>query len=147
MYEFLEYRVQDAMTADPMSISPDATLSQAEELFGTHEFNSLPVVEGDRLVGLLNQLDLLKAFQFTPDSVFPPYEKIMASPVRDVMCTDVVALQPRTPLTRVLDRMVRERRRSYPVVDGTSLVGMITREDVIAALRRAVGGERATSPY
>jgi len=147
MYEFLEYRVQDAMTPDPMTIGPDHSLEEAERLFEAHEFNSLPVVEDEKVVGLLNQLDLLKAFQFTSDAVFPPYEKIMGSPVREVMSTDVVAVQPRTPLTRVLERMIRDRRRSFPVVDNGRLVGMITREDVIAALRRAVGGERATTPY
>ena len=143
MYEFLEYHVQDVMTTGPITLTEEQSLADAEALFEKHQFNSLPVVNGRSVVGLLNQLDLLKAFQFTQDSVFPPYEKIMASAVRGVMAVDVETTRPRVLLTKLLERMIRERRRSYPVIDGDDeLIGIVTREDIIVALRRAVGGAR-----
>jgi len=147
MYEFLDYRVCDAMTRDPVTVTPDRSLAETEALLEKHAFNALPVVgPGGELRGVVTKLDLLKAFRFTDDHMFPPYEEIMARPVREVMVTDVSTVTPRTPLTRVLESLVRLRTKSLPVVEDGMVVGMIAREDVLQALRRAVGGERATGP-
>jgi CBS domain-containing protein len=62
--------------------------------------------------------------------------------VSSVMRRDLAVVQPRTPLTRVLEKMVDTRNKSFPVVDphGERLVGVVSREDVMRALRRATGG-------
>jgi CBS domain-containing protein len=147
MYEFLDYRVSDAMTKEPLVVAPDATIAEAEALFERHGFNLLPVVEDRRrLVGVLTSLDLLKAFQFEEEHLFPPYEEIMRRRVRSVMSERVVSVSPRTPLTRALEKMVRTRNKSLPVALGGELVGILAREDVLNALRRAVGGERPKTP-
>jgi len=147
MYEFLDFRVSDAMTKEPLTVGPDTTIAEAEKLLERHGFNLLPVVEhGRRLVGVLSSLDLLKAFQFGEEHLFPPYEEIMRRPVRTVMSEKLVSVSPRTPLTRALEKMVRTRNKSLPVALGGELVGILTREDVLNALRRAVGGERPTTP-
>jgi CBS domain-containing protein len=147
VYEFLDYRVCDAMTADPVRVRPDASLAEAEALLEQHDFNALPVVgEKGELLGIVTKLDLLRAFRFDDKHIFPPYEELMAQPVQRVMSTDVATVMPRTPLTRVLETLVRTRSKSLPVVDDGAVVGMIAREDVLAALRRAVRGERPTGP-
>lgn len=145
MYEFLDYRVCDAMTEKPVVISSETTLSRIEEIFEDHEFNALPVVDAEqRLLGVVTKLDALKAFRFTPDHMFPPYEEIMATPASAIMTERVVTVSPRTPLTRVLETLVRTRSKSLPVVEDGRLVGIVAREDVLHALHRAVAGERAT---
>lgn len=147
MYEFLDYRVCDAMTRDPVTIAPEASLAEAETLLEQHDFNALPVVGPAReLLGIVTKLDLLRAFRFSDRHMFPPYQEIMARPVREVMVTDLSTVTPRTPLTRVLETLVRLRTKSLPVVEDGAVVGMIAREDVLQALRRAVAGERATGP-
>jgi CBS domain-containing protein len=55
----------------------------------------------------------------------------------------VVTLPRDYPLTRVIDRMVETRWRSFPVVEGERLVGVVSRSDVLLALRRAASGQRA----
>jgi CBS domain-containing protein len=146
MYEFLDYRVADAMTGDPVTVTPDTSIAEVEGILEGRGWNLLPVVEQRRLVGVVTSLDLLKAFRFTDDRIFPPYEEIMGRPVREVMAGKPVTVSPRTPLTRALEKMVRTRNKSLPVVLGGEVVGILAREDVMAALRRAVGGEKPTSP-
>ena len=146
MYEFLDFCVLDAMTKDPTAVTPETTLAEVERLLERHGWNALPVVEERRLVGVVSSLDLLKAFRFTPDRLFPPYEEIMSRPVRQVMTEKLTTVSPRTPLTRALEKMVRTRNKSLPVALAGELVGILTRDDVMKALRRAIAGERPTTP-
>jgi CBS domain-containing protein len=147
MYEFLDYRVLDAMTRDPTTVTPETSIARAEELLERHGWNALPVVEAERrLVGVVTSLDLLKAFRFSEEHVFPPYEEIMSRPVRDVMSTKPVTVSPRTPLTRALEKMVRTRNKSLPVALDGELLGILARDDVLKALRRAIEGKRPTAP-
>jgi len=146
MYEFLDYVVSDAMTKEPVSVPPGANLAAVEQLLERNGWNALPVVEGGRLVGLVTSLDLLKAFRFTRESLFPPYEQIMTRPVREIMRENVETVAPRTPLPRALERMVRTRNKSLPVTENHELVGILTRDDVMRALRRAVAGEKRDAP-
>ena len=146
MYEFLGYQVQDVMSI-PVSIVPQATLAEAEQLLETRGFNALPVVTREgQLVGVVTSLDLLKAFRFTEESILPPYDEIMRRSVESVMCREPVSVRPRTPLTRVLEKLVATRDKSFPVVDEGRLVGVVAREDVMQALRRADAGERPQQP-
>src|SRR3989304_2117891 len=110
MYEFIYYRVKDAMPPSPISIRPHTVLADVEALFEDHDFNSLPVVDDDHhLVGLLTKLDFLKAFIFTPQSVVPRYEEIMHHPAESVMTREPVTFDPDVPLTRVLEELVTTR--------------------------------------
>jgi CBS domain-containing protein len=143
MYEFLEYRVRNAMTRDPVTIGRRTTLAEVEALFERHDFNCLPVVEAGALAGIVTKLDLLKAFAFTKRTLLPPYEKIMRRPAAVVMNVRPVTVRPDMPLTRVLQRLIETRHKSLPVVVDGRLVGMIAREDVLRILRRAAAGEPA----
>ena len=73
--------------------------------------------------------------------MFPPYVEIMKRPVGEVMTRDPASVWPRTPLTRVLEKLSRGRWKSLLVCDDGKLVGMVAREDVLRALRSAAAGE------
>jgi CBS domain-containing protein len=74
--------------------------------------------------------------------MLPPYEQIMQRHVATVMTRQPVTVTPRTPLTRVLTKLVESRNKSFAVVDPDDrLVGVVAREDVMRALRRADAGE------
>lgn len=147
MYEFLEFRTLDVMTRDPVTVAPETTLAEAHALFEEHGWNGLPVVSADGgMLGFVTKLDLLRAFEFSEDYVFPPYEEIMRRPVATVMSRDVATVRPRTPLTRVLHKLVDRRSKSMPVVDDGRVVGIVSREDVLRGLERAVTGEKPSSP-
>ena len=103
-----------------------------------HDFNSFPVLENGKMLGIVTKLDFLRAFAFTSGQLVPHYDELMKRSVADVMTEAVVQVEPATPLTRVLQLMVTLKARSFPVVgaDGR-LVGIVSREDVMRALREA----------
>ena len=54
-------KVEDMMTADPITVAPDATVEEAARLISEHKHNRLPVVEHGRLVGVVTRVDVLDA--------------------------------------------------------------------------------------
>jgi CBS domain-containing protein len=97
------------------------------------------------LVGVLTKLDFLKAFSFGPGRLVPHYREILEQKVGAFMMRNPMTVPPDMPLTKVLEKIVATRYRSFPVVEGDVLVGVISREDVVAALRRAAASKRTTA--
>lgn len=138
MYEFLKYEVRHAMTADPIAIGPNAKLCEVQDLFEIRDFNGVPVVDAQRrLLGILTKFDLLKAFSLDSHLMAPHYDEIMQQTAEAVMTRDPVSVDPRLPLSRLLQKLVEMRTKSLPVVEEGLLVGIIAREDVLRALRHA----------
>jgi CBS domain-containing protein len=138
VFAFLEATVADFMTTDVRAASRTMTLADLERSFERDDFNTYPVVEGGDVVGVVSKFDFLKCFAFTTFSLVPRYDDLMNQTVGEVMTSEYVYVAPATKLTRVLQLMVEHRLRSMPVIapDGR-LAGMISREDVMRALRIA----------
>lgn len=132
---FFERKVADYMETNVVSLTPDSSLREAGDLFDQLDFNSMPVLENGILIGIISKFDFMRAFAFTEEHPLPDYAALMARPIREFMREELVTTAPETPLTRVLQRMVELRTRSFPVVDGGKLVGIISREDIIRALK------------
>ncbi len=147
MYEFVYYKVRDVMTSDPITVGQHVTLAEAEKIFEEHDFNGLPVVdEGNRLIGMVTKLDLMKAFAFIKRIKVPHYDTIMSQPISQMMETKPQVFTPETPLTRVLHEMIETGHKSFPVVDDDRVVGIVAREDVLKALRKASTGQLPDRP-
>ena len=54
--------LKDIMTADPVTCSEDTEFIDAVRLFADRKFGAIPVVQGDKLVAILTQIDVLRAF-------------------------------------------------------------------------------------
>jgi CBS domain-containing protein len=143
MYRFVEYTTGQYMTQEVITVARSTTLRELEQLFERHDFNAFPVVEAGTMLGLVTKLDFLRAFIFTTGQIVPHYDELMQRVVSDVMTEAVVHLDATTPLTRALQMMVDLKARSFPVVSpDRQLAGMISREDVMRALRDATSAER-----
>lgn len=116
-------------------------LAGAWALFDQNDFNSFPVVDGDELVGLVTKLDYLKAFLFDTGHLVPHYNEVMTLTVAKVMTKDVVHVDPDTPLTRVLELMVKLRTRGVPVIENGKLAGVVSRTDLMHALSTATADD------
>ena len=136
MYRFLECTAGQYMTRAVTTVTREVDMRELATLFERHDFNSFPVVENDTVLGIVTKFDFLRAFAFTTGQVLPHYDELMRRQVQDVMTEAVVHVEPSTPLTRILQLMVSVRSRSLPVMTPERrLVGMISREDIMRALK------------
>jgi len=138
MYRFLEYTAGQYMTHPVKTVTRQTTMQELEALFEKHDFNAFPVVEERKMVGLVTKFDLLKTFAFTTGQMVPHYDELMSRRVGEVMTEAVVHVESAVPLTRVLQLMVNLKARSFPVLaPDRHLAGIISREDIIRALKEA----------
>jgi CBS domain-containing protein len=145
MYRFLECTVGQYMTHSVKTVTRQVTMHDLEALFEQHDFNAFPVVEQEKVLGVVTKFDFLRAFAFTTGQMVPSYDELMSRPVAEVMTEAVVHVEPTAPLTR-LTMMVNLKIRSLPVIDAASqLVGIISREDVMRALKESTEGPLDTS--
>ena len=126
------------MTRTVTTVTRQTTLRELEALFEKNDFNSFPVVEEGKLLGLVTKFDFLRSFAFTTGQMVPHYDELMQRPVAEMMTEAVVHVEPTAPLTRVLQLMLSLKSRSFPVIGSDrQLAGIISREDVIRALKEA----------
>ena len=126
------------MTRAVTTVARQTTMRELEKLFEKHDFNSFPVVEDKKMLGIVTKFDFLRAFAFTTGQMVPHYDELMRRPVAEVMTEAVVHVEPKQPLTRVLQLMVSLKNRSFPVMGlDRQLLGMISREDLMRALKEA----------
>ncbi|MCK1516229.1 CBS domain-containing protein [Bradyrhizobium sp. 190] len=142
MDSFIDQVVADHMTGKVTTVVRGLTLRELGDLFEREDFNTYPVEENGQVVGLVSKFDHLACFVFTPARMMPRYDDLMKRTVNDIMTSDFIYVGTDTGLTRVLQLMVDHRIRSMPVIDGDQrLAGIISREDVMRALQRSVGGK------
>ncbi len=131
------------MTRNARTVSRWVTMRELEGLFEREDFNAYPVEEDSRVIGLVSKFDFLANFKFLPSYMIPRYDDLMKRTVGEVMTPDFIYVREETKLTRVLQLMVDHKIRSLPVTEGDQrLVGMITREDLMRALKRCVSTEK-----
>jgi CBS domain-containing protein len=140
MHKFLEWHASQFMTKNVKTVPATMTLRELGELFDKNDFNSFPVIDNGEFIGLVTKLDFLKAFLFDTGHLVPHYNEVMTLPVTKVMTKDAVHAEPDTPLTRVLELMVKLRTRGVPVIDNGKVVGVISRTDLMHALSTATKG-------
>lgn len=128
--------VADLMSVELASIGPDDTVVTATVEFLVHRIGCLPVVEGDALVGILSEMDMLKAYtQLVKNGTIPA----AGERVDTLMATHLATLAPGATL-REAANLLRDRHvRHVPVVEDGALVGMLSDRD----LRRALGDQVA----
>ena len=126
--------VRDAMTPNVRSAAPTDSLADAAQTMKQEDVGSLPVVEDDRLIGILTDRDIVLravAERVDPQSIN----------VGDAASRDLVTVEPEQDLDEALALMAGHRIRRLPVVEDGRLVGMLAQADVaIEAKDKNAGG-------
>lgn len=116
-------RVRDIMTENPVSVRPDSPVVEAARLMASEDVGSLPVVDGDRLVGVVTDRDITVR-------VVAEGRDAGATTVGDIASSDPVTVEPDSDLDEALREMARNQVRRIPVVEGDRLVGIVAQADV-----------------
>ncbi len=142
MQSILKYSVADVMTKSPITVTLNTLLSVLVEEFDRTDFNGYPVLDGNRLVGIVTQYDLLKAFIFSPNQIIPRYREILQKKVADIFTPSVERIYPTMPVTKAIALMVDSGHHVLMVVNEQEhLIGILTRYDIARCLRAAAQSE------
>jgi CBS domain-containing protein len=126
--------VRHAMTESPATLGPEMTPFDAAGLMSQLDVGVIPIVEGDTLIGLVTDRDIVTrvlAERQDPGEVR----------LRDIATTTPVTVSPDTKLADARDLMAEHKIRRLPVVKRDQLVGIISMGDIAVAdaSKRAVG--------
>src|SRR2546430_6386599 len=116
--------IRDVMTSNPCTIDADKSVAYAAKMMQQEDVGLAPIVEGDKLVGMLTDRDIatrVAAQGRDPDQV----------KVRDVASKQLITIDPQQDLSEALRMMAKHQVRRLPVVqeDGR-LVGVVAQADI-----------------
>ena len=122
--------VSDAMNHAVLTLAPTDTVAAAYQRVIEKGFRGIPIVDGEKVVGIVTVSDLQRI----------PREQMASTLLKDVMTQNVLVAHSDDSLLTVLETMTNHGVGRLPVVtkDSGKLVGIITRTDVIRSYERAV---------
>lgn len=127
--------VSALMTTRITTVGPSDRMEVARSLFELRGFHHLPVLENQKLVGIISYSDYLRVVRsvFENKQDARTNEQILnATLVRDVMQTELVTLRPDDNVDQALQIFLRNQFHSLPVVDEQMhLVGILTSTDMM----------------
>jgi CBS domain-containing protein len=133
-------RTSDVMSSPVVTVPPDAQLKDVAAILVEHGINAVPVVDdGDRLVGIVSEADLLM-LEATPGARHRPGSAARQGPphtAREVMSHSVYTLTQDTDAAAAARMMLRHNLKSVPVVAGDRVVGMVARRDLLRLIARS----------
>jgi CBS domain-containing protein len=143
--------VRDLMTRDVVTVGLATPLKEVARLLVEHAVSGLPVIDGERVVGVVSEGDLLAKEQAPGEVDRRPFGRILgesratreqlakmeATTAGEAMSAPAVTIAPERPIVEAATAMARSGVNRLPVVDGDRLVGIISRADVMRALTRS----------
>ena len=110
-----------------ISIAQDATVFEALQLMSNHNVGALLVMEYGRVIGILSERDYAR-------KVILQGRASKFTRVGDIMSRAFISVTPAKPAEECMGIMTEKRVRHLPVIDATSLVGLISIGDVVRAI-------------
>jgi len=151
-------KVRDVMNVKPVTIQAEAPVSEAAKILRKNKISGMPVLDGEKLVGVVSESDLLRLLSVEEDEgslwLPSPFE-IFEVPFRDlvkwekmhvaldeipnkkvmhVMSRNLHEVSPDDSIEEAAGIMTRHRINRLPVVEDGRLVGIVTRGDIISGL-------------
>jgi tRNA nucleotidyltransferase (CCA-adding enzyme) len=116
---------QDVMTCPVKAIEADTTVTEAGQRMTAYGLNVFPIVdEKDHYTGLVSRESIQKAL----------FHRLGKMAVRDIMQTDAYLAQPDTPFHEIETAMIERNQRFVPIITDATIVGVITRTDLLRTL-------------
>ena len=116
--------LQDKGYPETWAISPDATVYDALKLLSEKRVGALPVLEAEKLVGILSERDYAR-------KVILKGKSSLNTPVREIMTEKVIAVHPEESIQECMEMMTNKRVRHLPVLADDKLIGIISIGDIL----------------
>lgn len=136
-------KVSELMTRKLITVAPDDSVEKAVQLFRQRSVRHLLVLQGERLVGILSDRDLMHAMEplrakqrklLNVGGLFfllEPFE------VQEIMSRDVITIAPELSIQDAAAFMLSSRFGALPVVANDKLVGIITATDLLRCFAKS----------
>ncbi len=110
----------DVMARDVLTAGPEMPTEELAKLLAFHNISGMPVVDaGGKVVGIVSEADVIGKRGAT---------------VGAIMTARVVSVAPDTPIERIAALMAEQKVKRVPVMQGESLLGMVSRADIVRAI-------------
>lgn len=129
--------VSSIMTKEVVKLNLSDDLTKAEKLFKKHHIRHIPVVKGNKIVGMLSYTDLLRisfADAVDDDEMDIDVTVYNMFSVEQVMARNLVKVSPETTIREVAEILSTREFHALPVVEDELLVGIVTTTDLIKYL-------------
>jgi acetoin utilization protein AcuB len=135
-------KARDVMTANPITVIPEATLAEVWDLMREADIRHVPVVRAGVLVGMVSDRDLASldvARVLTADGA-EALRRALATPVVTVMSSDVIFVEIEDDLDDVIELMLEHKVGAIPVVrpDTCDVMGIVSYIDVLQGIQDLV---------
>ncbi|PLV59414.1 CBS domain-containing protein [Thermotoga sp. KOL6] len=117
-------RARDIMSSPVKVVLSTMTIREVDKLMKQTGHNGFPVVEGNRLVGIVTKKAVEKAMN----------HNLGDKPVKSIMTPNLVVATPDTPVPKLRELMVENAIGRIPILENGILVGIVTRSDVLRAI-------------
>jgi CBS domain-containing protein len=116
--------IRDAMTSNPSNVEMSSSIVDAARLMKSEDVGSIPVTEGDRLVGIVTDRDI--AIRVVAEG-----KDVQSMTVGEIASKDLVTIDPQQDLDEALRLMAQHQVRRLPVVEEDGrLVGILAQADI-----------------
>ena len=129
--------VSSIMTTKVLTISPDDPVKVAKEIFDLNKNRHLPVLEEEKLVGILSGSDLLHFLRYLDKDSQEPYLndlRLKNYKVGEIMQTELATVDEEDSILSILEVFSQNVFHALPVTRGDELVGIVTTQDIVKAL-------------
>jgi len=129
-------QVKDMMSTAVEVVGRNDDLSQVEDVMTAKKLRHVPVLENGELAGIVSQRDLFKAMMSSAMRYGEKAQKAYLHSVRvkEIMTYPVITVTPETSGAAAAELMLQKGIGCLPVVDGTALVGIVTKTDLLRCL-------------
>ena len=136
-------RIRDVMTPDPVTISPNHSIGAALARMRRGGFRRLPVVEKERLVGIITDRDLRLAMNSPFIMREGWYDSYLMEhiEVRSCMAPDPVTVDANEDILNAVRLMRTHKIGGMPVTENGDLIGIITETDLLDYLERLLAAQ------
>jgi len=131
--------VKDYMVREVVTITPDTALIEAHRLMGVNRIRALPVMQNEKLVGIVTRTDVMNADPSctNKDLQHAVAWQIESQKIEKIMTAPVMTIAPGAPITDAVKMLLENKIHALPVLNAEGeLVGIITETDLLTMIVR-----------